>query len=214
MTGFGGKGKARRLPRLASEIKSRLGTQSIVLVGLMGCGKSSVGRRLASALDLKFVDADDEIELAAGQSIPEVFSRYGEEHFRDRESRIISRLLEHGPQVLATGGGAFMRADTRERIEACGISVWLKAELPVLMNRVRRRTDRPLLQTADPEETMRQLMRVRHPVYARADITVQSRDAPHDSMVGEIMRSVHNKLVAEGASVRAEGDDGVQGGQT
>jgi shikimate kinase len=208
MTGFGGKGKARRLPRLASEIKSRLGRQSIVLVGLMGCGKSSVGRRLASALEIKFVDADDEIELAAGQSIPEVFSRYGEEHFRDRESRIISRILEHGPQVLATGGGAFMRAETRERIRACGISVWLKAELPVLMSRVRRRTDRPLLQTSDPEETMRQLMRVRHPVYAKADITVHSRDAPHDAMVGDIMRAVHKKLIAESAPAGTIGDGG------
>jgi shikimate kinase len=201
MTGFGGKGKARRLPRLAGEIKSRLGERSIVLVGLMGCGKSSVGRRLAAALDLSFVDADDEIELAAGQSIPEVFARYGEDHFRDRESRIISRILDTGPQVLATGGGAYMRAETREKIAACGISVWLKAELSVLMNRVRRRTDRPLLKTANPVETMRQLMDVRYPVYGKADITVLSREAPHDVMVGEILKAVHKKLVEEATPV-------------
>ena len=207
MTGFGKKVKGRRSLQ-AAEVKSRLEKRTIVLVGLMGCGKSSVGRRLASALELKFVDADDEIELAAGQTIPEVFAHYGEDHFRDRENRIIARILESGPQVLATGGGAFMRADTRERIAACGLSVWLKAGLPVLMSRVKRRTDRPLLQTADPEETMRQLMLARYPVYAEADITVHSRDVPHDAMVDDILLALQKKLVAEDVS-REAGDEPV-----
>jgi shikimate kinase len=187
MNGFGGKVKARRLAQAGERVKMLVGDRSIVLVGLMGCGKSSVGRRLAQAIGIQFVDADDEIELAAGQTIPEVFAQYGEDHFRDREARIISRILESGPQVLATGGGAYMRAETRERIRKRGISIWLKAELPVLMNRVMKRTDRPLLHTPDPEKTMRELMKIRYPVYAEADITVHSRDVPHDAMVAEIL---------------------------
>ncbi len=183
-------------PANTADLLKRLGRRSIVLVGLMGCGKSSVGRRLAQRLGLAFVDADDEIEKAAGKSISDIFADYGEVHFRDRESRVICRLLGGGPQVLATGGGAFMRAETREAIAETGISLWLRAELPVLMARVMRREDRPLLKTADPQATMRQLMDERYPVYAKADITVDSRDASHDVVVREAIRALRRHLSA------------------
>jgi shikimate kinase len=165
----------------------RLGQRSIVLVGLMGCGKSSVGRRLAARLGLAFVDADSEIERAAGKTIPEIFEDYGEAHFRDREHMVISRLLGNGPQVLATGGGAYMRADTRIAIKKNGIDVWLRAELPVLMKRVMRRENRPMLKTPDPEATMRELMEIRYPVYAEAKVHVESREVPHESVVNDIV---------------------------
>lgn len=171
-----------------------LGGRSIVLIGLMGCGKSSVGRRLATRLALSFVDADDEIEAAAQKSIPEIFADHGEDVFRDGERRVIARLLHNGPQVLATGGGAYMNADTREAIRAHGVSVWLKAELPVLMRRVMKRDNRPLLKSPDPEGVMRDLMSVRYPVYANADITIESRDVPHDVIVGEIIAALARHL--------------------
>jgi len=195
MTGFGSKVKGRGLSPAANDINEPLGKRTIVLIGLMGCGKSSVGRRLAARLGLKFVDADDEIERAAGQTIPEVFALYGEDHFRDREWRVISRLLETGPQVLATGGGAYMRLETRQRIAERGISVWLHAELPILMDRVLRRNNRPLLQIDDPAAKMRQLMEERYPVYAGADITVNSREVSHGVIVDEIISAMHKRLV-------------------
>ena len=182
-------------------IRSRLGGRSIVLVGLMGAGKSTVGRRLASKLGLPFTDADHEIEAAAGMSIPDIFSIYGEDYFRDGERRVIARLLQEGPLVLATGGGAFMSEETRTRVAQSAISVWLKADLDVLMRRVRKRTNRPLLQNADPEGTMRRLIEIRHPVYATADLTVQSHEAPHERIVNEIMSSLSAFLEArEGGS--------------
>jgi shikimate kinase len=171
----------------ADTIRALLSGRSLVLVGLMGCGKSSIGRRLASRLGLPFIDADEEIEAAAGKSIAEIFADHGEAHFRDGERKVIARLLGNGPQVLATGGGAFMNAETRETIRSRGISIWLRAELPVLMRRVTKRDTRPLLNTGDPEATMRRLMAERYPVYALADVTVESRDMPHDQMVGEII---------------------------
>jgi shikimate kinase len=177
-------------------IRSRLGGRSIVLVGLMGAGKSTVGRRLASKLGLPFMDADHEIEAAAGMSIPDIFSIYGEDYFRDGERRVIARLLQEGPLVLATGGGAFMSEETRARVAQSGISVWLKADIDVLMRRVRKRTNRPLLQNSDPEGTMRRLIEIRHPVYATADITVESHEAPHERIVNEIMRSLSAFLEA------------------
>lgn len=170
-----------------AQIQALLGTRSIVLVGLMGCGKSSIGRRLAARLDLPFIDADDEIEHSAGKTIPEIFADHGEAYFRDGERRVIRRLLEGGPRVLATGGGAFMNAETRETIRQSGISVWLKAELPVLMRRVLKRDNRPLIKTANPEEVMRNLMAARYPVYAEADLTVESRDVQHEVIVNEIV---------------------------
>src|SRR3984893_16167200 len=160
-------------------IVAALGTRSVVLVGMMGAGKSSIGRRLAGRLGIAFVDADNEIGVAAGMTIPDIFATYGEAYFRAGETRVIARLLESGPQVLATGGGAFMNSDTRAAIGARGISVWLKAELEVLMRRIKRRQDRPLLKTDDPGETLRHLMAERYPIYAQAEITVQSREVPH-----------------------------------
>jgi shikimate kinase len=171
-------------------IKSGLGPRSIVLIGLMGAGKSTVGRRLAARLDLPFKDADAEIEAAAGMSISDIFAIHGEPDFREGERRVIGRLLQEGPLVLATGGGAFMNDDTRAQIAKTGISVWLKAELDVLMRRLRKRANRPLLQTPDPESTLRQLMEVRQPVYALADVTVASRETPHDRVVEDILNAL------------------------
>lgn len=170
-----------------SEIKSVLGQRSIVMVGLMGCGKSAVGRRLAAKLGLPFVDADEEIEKAAGKSIEDIFIEHGEDYFREGERKVLARLLRSGPQVLATGGGAFMNAETRQAIAQSGVSVWLKAELPLLVRRVGKRNNRPLLKGGNPEAVMENLMEVRYPVYAQADITVESRDVPHEVIVGEIL---------------------------
>lgn len=170
-----------------SAIRSVLGSKSIVVVGLMGCGKSAIGRRLASKLGLPCVDADDEIEKAAGKSIDDIFTEHGEAYFRDGERKVIARLLRSGPQVLATGGGAFICPETRAAIAQSGVSVWLKAELPLLMRRVAKRYDRPLLKGGDPETIMRDLMNARYPIYAEADITVESRDVPHEVIVGEIL---------------------------
>jgi shikimate kinase len=166
-------------------LRAALDKRSIVMVGLMGCGKSSVGRRLAGALGLTFIDADEEIEKAAGKSIPEIFADHGEAYFRDGERRVIQRLLRSGPQVLATGGGAFMNAETRAAVKAQGISIWLNADLDVLMVRVLKRSNRPLLKAGDPRATMRRLMAERYPIYAEADITLLSRDVDHDVIVAE-----------------------------
>jgi shikimate kinase len=157
------------------------------MVGLMGCGKSSIGRRLANRLDIPFVDADDEIERAARKTIPEIFADHGEASFRDGERRVIQRLLQNGPQVLATGGGAYTNAETRAAIRSAGIAIWLRAELPVLMRRVMKRDNRPLLKVPDPEGVMRRLMETRYPIYAEADRVIESRDVPHDVIVDEIV---------------------------
>src|SRR5579872_1887561 len=169
---------------LAGAILARLGGRSVVLVGMMGVGKSSIGRRLAARLGVPFVDADAEIEKAAGMSIADIFAQHGEAYFRSGEARVIARLLDSGPQVLASGGGAVMNADTRAAIKAKGVSIWLKAEIDVLLRRVaKRKSERPMLQTDDPSETLRQLLIAREPVYAQADLTVQSREGPHDAIV-------------------------------
>ena len=184
-------------PREMNSIEAllaRLGEKSIVLVGLMGCGKSSVGRRLASRLGLGFVDADEEIERVAAKSIVEIFADHGEAYFRDGERRVIARLLSTGPQVLATGGGAFINPETRANIRERGISIWLRADLPVLMRRVSKRDTRPLLKSGDPEATMRDLMAKRYPVYADADIIIESRDVPHDVIVNEVIAALKAKL--------------------
>ncbi|MBZ0141062.1 MAG: shikimate kinase [Pseudorhodoplanes sp.] len=175
------------LPPAEAALVKALGHRSIVLIGMMGAGKSSVGRKLALRLGIPFVDADTEIERAAGMSIPDIFEIHGETEFRAGESRVIARLLDGGPQVLATGGGAFMNAATRARIREKGISVWLKADFEVLLRRIKRRSDRPLLKTADPAATLRQLIDVRYPVYAEAAITIESRDVLHEVIVGEIV---------------------------
>ena len=171
----------------AATLREHLGTRSIVLVGMMGAGKSSVGKRLARRLNLPFADADTEIEQAAGMTIPEIFALHGEPAFRDGEKKVIARLLETGPMVLATGGGAYMNADTRTAIENGGIAVWLKAELDLLLRRVRRRDDRPLLKTDDPAATLARLIDLRYPVYAQAHITVTSHDVPQDTMVEAVI---------------------------
>jgi len=181
----------------AASIVPLLGRRSIVLVGMMGVGKSSIGRRLAARLAVPFVDADAEIERAAGMSIADIFARHGEADFRSGEARVIARLLESGPQVLATGGGAVMNADTRVAIKAKGISIWLRAEFEVLMRRIsKRKNERPMLLTADPAATLRQLLEVREPLYAQADITVDSREVPHDAIVSQILNALASYLNA------------------
>ncbi len=168
--------------------------RSIVLVGLMGAGKSAIGRRLAARLGLKFVDADTEIEKAAGCSIADIFEIHGEPAFREGERRVVARLLKEPPHVLATGGGAFMDAETRERIRERGISVWLRADLELLLSRVSRRDDRPLLKDGDKRTILSELIAQRHPVYAKADIVVDSEDVPHDRMVDKIIAAVSDFL--------------------
>lgn len=170
-----------------AQLKQILGSRSLVLVGMMGVGKSSVGRRLANVLDLPFVDADKEIEEAANRSIVEIFEAYGEAHFRDGEKRVIQRLLTEGPQVLATGGGAFMNGETRAEIAEKGISVWLNADLSVLIGRVKRKPTRPLLQQSNPEKVLAELLEERNPIYALSDITITSRDVPHEVVVEDIL---------------------------
>ena len=175
----------------AAAILARLGRRSIVLIGMMGAGKSSIGRRLAARLNIPFVDADVEIEKAAGMSIADIFARHGEADFRSGEARVIARLLEGGPQVLATGGGAFLNPDTRNAIRTKGVSIWLSADVDVLMRRIsKRRNERPLLQTADPAETLRRLLAERQPIYAQADLTMQSREVPHDAIVADIITAL------------------------
>jgi shikimate kinase len=177
-----------------SAIARALGGRSIVLVGMMGAGKSSIGRRLATRLGIPFVDADAEIESAAGMTIPEIFEKHGEPYFRAGEARVIARLLDNGPQVLATGGGAIMDPNTRELIRAKGISVWLKADLDVLMKRTKRRNDRPLA------EKIKDLLPLREPLYAQSDIIVQSRDEPHDTIVDEIIAKLAKPLGIEASA--------------
>ena len=177
-----------------AEIKSALGTRSVVLVGMMGAGKSTIGRRLSARLGLPFLDADGEIEAAAGMSIPDIFESRGELDFRNGEVRVIARLLDNGPAVLATGGGAFMRQETRDHIHNKAVSIWLKVDSDVILRRVKRRSDRPLLQTADPEATVERLISEREPVYRQADLTVWSRDVPHEKIVDECVEALHGKL--------------------
>jgi shikimate kinase len=184
-----------------------LGTRSIVLIGMMGAGKSSIGRRLAARLGIPFVDADAEIEAAAGMTIEDIFAHYGEASFRSGETRVIARLLETGPRVVATGGGAFMNPETRGIIRRNGVTIWLKADFDVLFRRVKRRDDRPLLKTADPAETLRQLMAERDPIYAQADASVHSREVPHETIVGEILAALAGRLGFEHGQDIPQEDD-------
>jgi shikimate kinase len=190
----------------AAAIRAVLERRSIVLVGMMGVGKSSIGRRLAARLGIPFVDADTEIEKAAGMSISDIFARHGEADFRSGEARVIARLLDSGPQVLATGGGAIMNAATRAAIKTKGISIWLSAEFEVLMRRIgKRKSERPMLQTPDPAETLRQLLAEREPVYAQADLTVQSREVPHEAIVTEIVAALAAFLNVPASSEQKDG---------
>lgn len=177
-----------------AEIVMALGKRTLVLVGMMGAGKSSIGRKLATRLGLPFVDADAEIERAAGMSIADIFAKHGEPSFRAGEARVIARLLDGGPQVLATGGGAFMNPETRLAIASKAISIWLKAEFDVLLRRIKRRHDRPLLKTDDPAQTLKHLLEEREPIYAKADVTVHSRDVPHETILAEILTALIPRL--------------------
>ncbi len=187
-----------------AEISAALGTRSVVLVGMMGAGKSTIGRRLAARLRLPFLDADIEIVAAAGMPIPDIFETHGEPHFRDGEARVIARLLDGGPAVLATGGGAFMREQTRELIRDKAISIWLKADADIIMKRVKRRADRPLLQTPDPAATIGRLIEEREPVYRHADLTIWSRDVPHEKIVDECVEALHIRLCGDGAKATSD----------
>lgn len=175
-------------------VLSRLGSRCIVLVGMMGAGKTSIGRRLANLLHLPFIDADGEIEKAANQSIPEIFTNYGEAHFREGERRVLARLLLSGAAVLATGGGAFMCEETRRRCRESGVTIWLKADVSVLLERVRKKGNRPLLDHADPEGAMRGLLAEREPIYALADLAIASREGPHQMLVSEIVAALDTYL--------------------
>jgi shikimate kinase len=200
--------KKEKKERRLAPIREALGSRSIVLIGLMGAGKTAVGKRLAARLDLPFIDADSEIEAAAGQTISEIFAEHGEPYFRSGEAKVIARLLHDGPEVLATGGGAYMDARTRANIKAQGISIWLKAELPLLLHRVRRRDNRPLLAAGKPEVVMRELMKTRYPVYAEADITVESRDVPHDVIVSDVVEALVRFLDAGAEAAPHRGGKG------
>ncbi len=192
-----------------AEITTALGRRSIVLVGMMGAGKSTIGRRLAARLRLPFLDADIEIEAAAGMSIPDIFETHGEPHFRDGEARVIARLLDNGPAVLATGGGAFMREETRNRIRDKAVSIWLKADADIIMRRVKRRADRPLLQTEDPAATVSRLLEQREPVYQNADLTIWSRDVPHERIVDECIEALRARLCGDAAPAAQPTTDGM-----
>lgn len=174
--------------------------RTLVLVGLMGAGKTAVGKRAAARLGLGFVDADHEIETAAGCTIPDIFERYGEPAFRDLERRVIARLMHDPVQVLSTGGGAFMDPQTRAVVAEHGLSVWLKAELSVLAARTAKRSNRPLLRGGDPKELLARLIEQRHPVYALADLTVESRDGPVEETVDRVLAAIDAHLAETAAA--------------
>jgi shikimate kinase len=181
---------------LAESLKDRariaLGSRNLILVGLMGAGKSSIGRIVANHLGIPFVDVDTEIERVSRMTISELFAAYGEDEFRALETRVMKRLLKGGPRVVSTGGGAFINDNTRRHIKRGGLSIWLKAELDVLWERVNKRDTRPLLKTANPKQTLEKLMDARYPVYAEADLTVLSRDVSKDVMAKEVLAAIVN----------------------
>jgi shikimate kinase len=201
-----GGGAATREER----IRAGLGARSVVMVGMPGCGKSALGKRLAPRLGLPFLDVDEEIERAAGKSIKEIFADHGEAYFRDGERKVIARLLATGPQVLATGGGALMNEETRGNIRRLGVSIWVKAEAALLVRRVSKRSTRPLFEGRDPEAVVRELMAARHPLYASADIVVESRDIPHEAMVEEIVQALASCPLLAGPHI-APGAQGAPG---
>jgi len=188
---------------LAESLKDRaraaLGQRNLVLVGLMGAGKSSIGRLLAQQLGIPFVDTDIEIERVSRMTITELFAAYGEPEFRALEMRVIKRLLKGGPRVVSTGGGAFINDSTRMHVKRGSLSVWLKADLDVLWDRVNKRDTRPLLKSENPKQTLENLMNARYPIYAEADITVLSRDVGQDTMVKEVLAAI-----AEGKSAESK----------
>lgn len=191
-----------KIPEPPPEGDARLllaAARPVALVGLMGAGKTTVGRRLAARLDLPFVDADAEIEAASGLSVSEIFERFGEAHFRDGERRVIARLVEGGPKVIATGGGAFMQDDTRALLLANTVTIWLDADIATLVERVRRRNTRPLLKNRDPGEVLTALAAVRNPVYAQAHIRMPSKSSPHGDTVDAIIAALADANSPKGA---------------
>ena len=175
---------------LKDRARAALGSRNLILVGLMGAGKSSVGRIVAHQLGIPFVDSDAEIEKVSRMSITELFAAYGEEEFRALEGRVMKRLLKNGPRVVSTGGGAFINDRTRKHIKKGGVSVWLKADLDVLWERVNKRDTRPLLKTENPKQTLENLMNARYPIYELADLTVLSRDVRKELMAEEVLKAV------------------------
>lgn len=183
----------RRKPSMTATIeaaKRSLDGRSLVLVGLMGAGKTTVGRTIAQTLSMPFIDADDEIEQVSRMSIADLFERFGEDEFRSLERRVIARLLEEGPHVLATGGGAFMNLETREQILSTARTVWLRAELDVLVERTARRSHRPLLRQGDPRTILARLIEERHPVYAQADLTVESTRERREAVASRVVKQL------------------------
>ncbi|HEX4296766.1 MAG TPA: shikimate kinase [Devosia sp.] len=176
------------------ELLALLGGRPLVLVGMMGAGKTTVGRRVAARLGRHFVDSDEEVEKAAGMTIEDIFAAHGEADFRAGEVRVIARLLKDHDLVLGTGGGAFMHAETRSLIKAAAVSVWIKADFELLFQRVQRRSNRPLLKTANPRETLKALIETRYPVYAEADVTVVSRDVPQDQVATDVLDTLQRHL--------------------
>ena len=174
-------------PTLSQKARTALGRRNLVFVGLMGAGKSAIGRMVAAQLGLPFVDTDNEIERVSRMTISELFAAYGEEEFRALETRVMKRLLKSGPRVISTGGGAFINAETRKQIERGGLSVWLKADLDVLWERVNKREHRPLLKTENPKKTLETLLDQRAPIYALADLTIHSRDVRKELIVNEVL---------------------------
>lgn len=177
-------------PALSEKARAVLGKRNLIFVGLMGAGKSAIGRLVAQTLSIPFIDTDAEIEKVSRMSISELFAAYGETEFRALETRVIERLLRGGPRVVSTGGGAFINENTRHQIKIGGISIWLKADLDVLWERVNKRDHRPLLKTENPKQTLENLMTQRYPIYAEADLTVQSQNVRKDVMVNEVLSAV------------------------
>jgi shikimate kinase len=175
---------------LAAEARAALGRRNLVLIGLMGAGKSAIGRMTAQALGIPFVDSDHEIERVSRMSIPDLFATYGEAEFRALETRVIKRLLRSGPRVVSTGGGAYINENTRRHVKRGGLTVWLKADLDVLWERVSKRDTRPLLKTENPRQTLENLMNARYPIYAEAEVTVISRDVRKETMVDEVLAAI------------------------
>jgi shikimate kinase len=179
---------------IVAEILTRLGKRSVVFVGLMGAGKTAIGRKVAATLGLPFLDSDQEIEAVSRMTVPELFERYGEPEFRSLEQRVIARLLDQGPQVLSTGGGAFMNEQTRELVAEHAVSIWLKADIDVLMERVAKKQNRPLLKSENPRAVMEGLMALRYPVYATAHVTVPTRDEKKEVISAEVVASLLDHL--------------------
>ncbi|MCA1406154.1 shikimate kinase [Ensifer sp. IC3342] len=182
---------------LAERAKLALGKRNLVFIGLMGAGKSAIGRLTAQALGIPFIDSDHEIERVSRMTISELFAAYGEEEFRALEARVLKRLLRSGPRVVSTGGGAYINERSRRQIKKGGMTIWLNADLDVLWERVNKRDTRPLLKTENPKQTLENLMRARYPIYAEADLTVQSRDVKKEMIVEEVLTAIADRQKAQ-----------------